>query len=118
MPSIRGGLERRRFPVLLAILDHGLRRPIRARLHHPADLGREARNLRGHPPRRLTADAAGAPGATIEILSENQGIWPNAANPFTTTTTLASTSVRRSPVERATGSSPSRRRFHQGASSR
>jgi formylglycine-generating enzyme required for sulfatase activity len=41
---------------------------------------------------RLTADASGAPGATLEILSENQGVWPNLANPFTTTTTLTSTS--------------------------
>jgi len=40
---------------------------------------------------RLTGDAGGAPGATLEILSENQG-WPPFANPFTTATTLSSTS--------------------------
>jgi hypothetical protein len=39
---------------------------------------------------RLTGDSANGPGTTLEVLSENQGIWPNFANPFMTTTTLTS----------------------------
>lgn len=39
---------------------------------------------------RLTGDSGGAPGATIEVLSENEDIWPAFSNPFTTTTTLNS----------------------------
>ena len=39
---------------------------------------------------RLAADNGGEPGATIEVLSENQNIWPAFNNPFTTTTTLTS----------------------------
>jgi hypothetical protein len=39
---------------------------------------------------RVTSDSDGAPGATLEVLSESQGVWPQFANPFTTTTTLAS----------------------------
>jgi len=40
---------------------------------------------------RLAEDAGGAPGLTLEVLSENEGVWPTIANPFSTTTTLAST---------------------------
>jgi len=40
---------------------------------------------------RLTEDAAGAPGVTMEVLSADQSIWPTFSNPFTTTTTLSST---------------------------
>jgi hypothetical protein len=40
---------------------------------------------------RLAADDGGAPGTTLEVLSENQAIWPPISNPFTTTTTLSST---------------------------
>jgi hypothetical protein len=39
---------------------------------------------------RLTTDAGGAPGSTLEVLSENEGVWPQNSNPFTTTTTLSS----------------------------
>ncbi|MCX5891272.1 MAG: hypothetical protein NTY36_17750, partial [Deltaproteobacteria bacterium] len=39
---------------------------------------------------RLTGDNANAPGTTLEVLSENQGIWPPIANPFIATTTLTS----------------------------
>jgi hypothetical protein len=39
---------------------------------------------------RIASDAAGIPGATLEVLSENEG-WPPFSNPFTTTTTLSST---------------------------
>jgi hypothetical protein len=41
---------------------------------------------------RLTEDAGGVPGATLEVLSENEAIWPAYSNPFTTTTTLTSQS--------------------------
>jgi hypothetical protein len=40
---------------------------------------------------RLTDDTGGAPGTTLETLSEN-GTWPTVSNPFTTTTTLTSSS--------------------------
>src|SRR5262245_10194053 len=36
---------------------------------------------------RLTSDDAGTPGTTLEVLSEDQGIWPQISNPFTTITT-------------------------------
>lgn len=39
---------------------------------------------------RLTTDDGGVPGTTLEVLSENQAIWPAYALPFSTTTTLAS----------------------------
>jgi len=39
---------------------------------------------------RLAQDAGGAPGATVEVLSLNQGIWPAFTNPFTNQTTLLS----------------------------
>src|SRR5262245_44678569 len=39
---------------------------------------------------RLAADNGGVPGTTLEVLSENQDIWPTLTNPFTTTTTLNS----------------------------
>ena len=39
---------------------------------------------------RLTEDAAGFPGATLEVLSENEDIWPQFSNPFSATTTLFS----------------------------
>lgn len=39
---------------------------------------------------RLTSDNGGAPGATLEVLSENAGIWPTLVSPFTTTTTVIS----------------------------
>lgn len=41
---------------------------------------------------RLTGDDAGAPGTTLEVLSQNQDIWPLFSGSFTTTTTLPSTS--------------------------
>ena len=41
---------------------------------------------------RLTTDVAGSPGTTLEVLSENQGIWPTISSPFTTATTLSSAS--------------------------
>lgn len=40
---------------------------------------------------RLTTDAGGAPGTTLEVLSENAA-WPPWADPFTTATTLVSSS--------------------------
>ncbi|MFO1487826.1 MAG: LamG-like jellyroll fold domain-containing protein [Verrucomicrobiota bacterium] len=40
---------------------------------------------------RLTTDVVGSPGSTLEVLSENQSIWPNLSNPFTTATTVPST---------------------------
>lgn len=40
---------------------------------------------------RLTEDAGGAPGTTLEVLSENEDIWPSFVAPFATTTTLVST---------------------------
>jgi hypothetical protein len=40
---------------------------------------------------RLTQDNAGAPGTTLEVLSQNQNIWPAQAIPFSKTTTLTST---------------------------
>lgn len=40
---------------------------------------------------RITTDVGGSPGATLEVLSENQGVWPTITNPFTTATTLLST---------------------------
>ena len=40
---------------------------------------------------RITTDAGGAPGTTLEVLSQAQAIWPAFSNPFTTTTTVAST---------------------------
>jgi hypothetical protein len=39
---------------------------------------------------RLTTDDGGMPGTTLEVLSQNQGIWPVFANPFTNKTTLVS----------------------------
>lgn len=39
---------------------------------------------------RLVGDSSDAPGTTLEVLSENESIWPNFTNPFTTTTTLTS----------------------------
>ena len=39
---------------------------------------------------RLADDGGGMPGATLEVLSENQDIWPPPANPFVTTITLTS----------------------------
>lgn len=41
------------------------------------------RNL--EEPVRIVADDAGHPGATIEVLSENQNIWPPSTNVTTTT---------------------------------
>jgi hypothetical protein len=38
---------------------------------------------------RLAVDDGGAPGSTLEILSQNQS-WPATSNPFTTATTLTS----------------------------
>ncbi len=49
---------------------------------------------------RLTEDAGGYPGATLEVLSENQS-WPAFANPFTTKTTL--TSVARPVLDAGAG---------------
>ena len=40
---------------------------------------------------RLTEDAGGAPGTTLEVLSENEDIWPSFVAPFDATTTLVST---------------------------
>jgi hypothetical protein len=40
---------------------------------------------------RLTEDAGLAPGATLEVLSENEDLWPAIAGAFTSTTTLTST---------------------------
>ena len=54
-------------------------------------ISRSSSNVAGDYLRvRLTADNAGAPGATLEVLSQNQNIWPAFSNPFTTTTTLTS----------------------------
>jgi hypothetical protein len=39
---------------------------------------------------RLTTDDDGMPGTTLEVLSQNQGIWPVIADPFTNKTTLVS----------------------------
>ncbi len=39
---------------------------------------------------RLTEDAGGAPGPTLEVLSQNQPNWPDFSNPFTNKTTLLS----------------------------
>lgn len=39
---------------------------------------------------RLTTDAAGAPGANLETLTEDQPLWPLFSNPFTTKTTVGS----------------------------
>src|SRR5262245_30202060 len=44
---------------------------------------------------RLTSDAGGMPGTTLEILSENQEIWPPTVPPFSTITTLTSTAQPR-----------------------
>lgn len=41
----------------------------------------------------LAENNAGLPGAVIEILSENQTIWPAFENPFTTTSTLTSSTT-------------------------
>lgn len=38
----------------------------------------------------LTENNGGLPGATLEVISENQSIWPVLENPFTATTTLTS----------------------------
>lgn len=40
---------------------------------------------------RLTLDAGGTPGTTVEVLSVNQGVWSTLSNPFTNTTILNST---------------------------
>ena len=40
---------------------------------------------------RITSDAGDMPGTTLEVLSENASIWPVGASPFTTTTTVTST---------------------------
>lgn len=40
---------------------------------------------------RLAEDAGGAPGTTLEVLSQNEDIWPAFVAPFATTTTLVST---------------------------
>jgi hypothetical protein len=39
----------------------------------------------------LAENATNAPGATLEVLSENQPVWPGFSNPFSTVTTLNST---------------------------
>jgi hypothetical protein len=39
---------------------------------------------------RITGDAGGMPGATLEVLSQNQTNWPAISNPFTNKTTLFS----------------------------
>jgi hypothetical protein len=39
---------------------------------------------------RITTDSGGMPGTTLEVLSQNQGIWPVITNPFTNKTTLVS----------------------------
>jgi hypothetical protein len=41
---------------------------------------------------RITEDAAGAPGTRLEVLSNNELIWPAFANPFLSTPTLTSAS--------------------------
>lgn len=40
---------------------------------------------------RITNDVGGAPGVTLEVLSDGEDIWPPLTNPFTTVTTLLST---------------------------
>jgi hypothetical protein len=39
---------------------------------------------------RLTEDAGGVPGETLEVLSLNEDIWPALSSPFTNRTTLSS----------------------------
>jgi hypothetical protein len=41
---------------------------------------------------RLAADDSGAPGTTLEVLSQNQNVWPQYSSPFNTKTTLESVS--------------------------
>ena len=39
---------------------------------------------------RICSDSGGMPGATLEVLSQNQSIWPTFSAPFTNKTTLFS----------------------------
>jgi len=53
-------------------------------------IGFQGNGGQGHLTVLLAADNGGAPGATVEVLSQDQSIWPAFTNPFTTATTLNS----------------------------
>jgi len=50
----------------------------------------EGNGGQGHLTVLLAADSGGTPGATVEVLSKDESIWPAIANPFLTGTTLKS----------------------------